>query len=69
MGDDWTPPPFVPGMKWWTCSYKKDGAAYGIDIPAATADEAEALLHEQFGQGTVDGELHGTMPYRPESDA
>lgn len=54
-------PPRIPGLKWWTCSYQRDGATYGIDIPADTAEAALALLHEQFGHGTVDGELYGTI--------
>lgn len=61
MPDDMIPPPFVPGMKWWLCSYERDGDRYSIAIPAKSADEAEAVLLAQFGTGTVDGELAGSM--------
>lgn len=54
---DWTPPPFAAGMPWWECSYERDGDRYSISIPAPTAADAEAVLHQQFGNGTVDGQL------------
>jgi hypothetical protein len=62
---DLVEPPFVPGGRWWECSYERDGDRYGISIPAPTDEAAETALHEAFGNGQVDGELMGTIPAPP----
>lgn len=57
MAIEWRDPPTVPGLRWWECSYQRDGDRYAISIPAKDREEALTLLHEQFGCGQVDGEL------------
>ena len=48
----------------YLCSYQFEGRQYSLTLRARNWDEAEARLKALFW-GTVDGELHETIPAVP----